>query len=160
MNKTFFLEPKRIHVAIMRKEWRLTEKILSGEKIIESRWYLNRYPPWDKIAPGDTIYFKNSGEPVKIVATCKKVVQFFGLTPGRVKSLLDKYYKADGITKSELKNYYKKFKDKQYCVLVFLKDVKEVKPFEIDKSGFGAMAAWLAFDSLEQFCNRTMKIIP
>lgn len=27
------------HVAIMKKSWGLTRKILSGEKTIESRWY-------------------------------------------------------------------------------------------------------------------------
>lgn len=27
------------HVAIMRKSWGLTDKILSGQKKIESRWY-------------------------------------------------------------------------------------------------------------------------
>jgi len=31
------------HVAIMRKAWGLTDKILSGQKKIESRWYSVKY---------------------------------------------------------------------------------------------------------------------
>ena len=46
---------KMIHIAIMKKEWGLLEKILSGEKIIESRWYLNRSSPWGKIKKGEEI---------------------------------------------------------------------------------------------------------
>jgi len=33
------------HVAIMKKSWKLTEKILSGEEKIESRWYKSKYSP-------------------------------------------------------------------------------------------------------------------
>ena len=62
------------HVAIMKKSWKLTEKILSGEKKIESRWYKSKYPPWGKIKKGDIIYFKDSGEPVSIKAKVEKRV--------------------------------------------------------------------------------------
>ncbi|MDO8559127.1 MAG: hypothetical protein Q7R84_02240 [bacterium] len=37
------------HLAIMKKSWGLTEKILSGQKKIESRWYLSKRSPWDTI---------------------------------------------------------------------------------------------------------------
>ena len=33
------------HVAIMKKSWGLTDKILSGQKKIESRWYLSSFCP-------------------------------------------------------------------------------------------------------------------
>jgi len=52
------------HIAIMKKSWGLTEKILSRRKIIESRWYSAMRKPWNKIKEGKTVYFKNSGEPV------------------------------------------------------------------------------------------------
>jgi len=35
------------------------------------------------------------------------------------------------------------FKDKNYCILIFLKNPIGIKPFEIDKTGFGAMSAWI-----------------
>jgi len=34
--------------------------------------------------------------------------------------------------------------------LVFLEKVKKIKPFQIDKAGFGAMAAWLTVGDLEK----------
>ncbi|MBI3413268.1 MAG: hypothetical protein HY051_04265, partial [Candidatus Aenigmarchaeota archaeon] len=66
------------HVAIMKKSWGLTEKILDRRKTIESRWYKHRRTPWNKIKKGDTVYFKNSGEPVSIKTRVKKVMQFSG----------------------------------------------------------------------------------
>ena len=67
------------HVAIVRKSWKLTDKILSGQKTIESRWYASRRAPWNRIRAGETVYFKNSGEPVTIKADVEKVLQFDNL---------------------------------------------------------------------------------
>ncbi|HUW22184.1 MAG TPA: hypothetical protein VMW41_05990 [Candidatus Bathyarchaeia archaeon] len=142
---------KRIHIAIMRKSWGLIQKILTGEKAVESRWYKNRYRPWDRIFPGDTIYFKDSGEPVTVKAEVIKVLQFENLTPQKTKEILDEYGESDlGVTKdlpADLQDY---FNDKNYCILVFFGNVQKVKPFEINKTGFGAMAAWLIVDDLEK----------
>jgi ASC-1-like (ASCH) protein len=138
------------HVAIMRKSWRLTEKILAGTKKIESRWYLNKSAPWGKIAAGDRVFFKDSGDPVTVQADVEKVLAFDGLTPAKVKELLDKYGGVDGIETVDAENFYARFKDKNYCLLIFLKNPKAIEPFEIDKSGFGLMAAWLTVDSIDR----------
>lgn len=128
----------------------MTEKILSGEKIIESRWYQNRYLPWGKINAGDIVYFKNSGEPVKLKARVKKVLQFENLIPEKVKEILKKYGRDDGIGEKDFEKYFNLFKNKKYCLLIFLEKIKKIKPFAIDKTGFGAMAAWLTVDNLEK----------
>jgi len=138
----------------MKKSWRLTEKILSGQKTIESRWYANRSVPWDKIAAGDTVYFKNSGEPVTIKATVGKVLQFSELTPKIVQELLYKYGHDDGLEQSEIPRFFQIFKDKKYGILIFLKDVSSVAPFEINKRGFGAMAAWISVDRVSTLKKR------
>ena len=64
------------HLAIMRKSWGLTDKILTGQKKIESRWYSVKYKPWDSIKEGETVYFKDSGGPVRIKAEVARVMQF------------------------------------------------------------------------------------
>jgi len=138
------------HVAIMKKSWGLTDKILSGQKKIESRWYKNKARPWDKIKKGDTVYFKNSGEPVKIKAEVSGVMQFEDLTPKLVKDIFNKYGKDDGIEKTDFSEFFEMFKNKKYCLLVFLKNPVEIKPFEIDKTGFGAMSAWIAIDDINR----------
>lgn len=62
------------HVAIMKKSWGLTQKILSGQKKIESRWYKSKHSPWGKIEKGDIVYFKDSGEPISIKTGVEKVM--------------------------------------------------------------------------------------
>ncbi len=137
------------HVAIMKKEWKLTKKILSGEKKIESRWYKNKAAPWNKIKPGEVVFFKNSGEPVTIKTEVEKVLQFSELTPAAVKEILDKYGGADGINVSDIGKFYELFKNKRYCMLIFLKNAQKTNPFNISKKGFGNMAAWLCVDDID-----------
>ncbi len=124
------------------------EKIISGEKTIESRWYKNKSAPWGKIEKGDTVYFKNSGEPVSIRAEVKKIISFSDLAPKQVKDILIKYGRPDGINKNDINKFYKLFKDKRYCLLIFLKNPAKIKHFEINKKGFGAMAAWITLENI------------
>jgi hypothetical protein len=148
---------KKVHIAIMRKSWGLSPKILSGEKTIETRWYKNRTSPWNKVVPGDIIYFKDSGEPVTIRADVSRVLQFANLTHSKVEGLLKKYGREDGlgVGEKDLGKYFERFKDKKYCIVIFLEKAKEVRPFQIDKKGFGAMSAWLTTTNLEKIKSET-----
>jgi len=138
------------HLAIMRKSWGLLPKILTGEKTIESRWYKNKYAPWSRIKKGDIIYFKNSGEPVTIKTKVSKVIQYPDLTLKKAKQILQKYGTRDGLGINKIGKYYQMFKDKNYCLLVFLKNPQKIKPFNIDKTGFGAMAAWITVNDINR----------
>ena len=134
----------------MKKSWGLTQKILSGQKKIESRWYKSKYAPWGKIEKNDVVYFKDSGEPVTIKAEVDKVVSFSGLTPKKVSEILNEYGNDDGIEKTKIKDFFELFKNKNYCLLIFLKNPKKIEPFEIDKTGFGMMSAWLSVENIEK----------
>ncbi|KYK26679.1 hypothetical protein AYK26_07275 [Euryarchaeota archaeon SM23-78] len=134
----------------MRKSWGLTKKILSGQKKIESRWYKTKYPPWDKIKKGETVYFKDSGEPVTIKTEVENVIQFSDLTPLKIKQILFKYGPGDGLGIKDIPNFFKRFKHKKYCILVFLKNPKKIKSFNIDKTGFGMMSAWISIDDVDE----------
>jgi ASC-1-like (ASCH) protein len=138
------------HLAIMKKSWGLTNKILNGQKKIESRWYSIKYKPWDCIKAGEVVYFKDSGDLVRIRAEVSKVVQFAGLTINKVKEILNKYGKDDGIEKERISEFFERFKDKKYCILVFLKNPQKIKPFDINKTGFGAMSAWITVDKISK----------
>lgn len=133
----------------MRKSWGLADKILSGEKKIESRWYLNKCKPWNRIIRGDTVYFKDSGSFVKIKSKVDHVLQFENLTPDKVSKILNTYGSRIGIDAKDKKEYFQKFKDKRYCILIFLKEVKTVTPFDINKQGFGSMSAWIIVDDIK-----------
>lgn len=138
------------HLAIMRKSWGMMEKILSGEKTIESRWYNSRRQPWNRIKAGDKVYFKNSGEPVKVKAEVAKVMQFQGLTPSRVREVLRSYGNLDGIRKADASRFFTLFRNKKYCILVFLKGARRTRPFNVDKKGFGIMSSWICVKSISQ----------
>jgi hypothetical protein len=141
------------HVAIMKKSWKLLPKILTGEKIIESRWYMNKYPPWDNINSGEIIYFKDSGCPVSIKAEVEKVIQFSDLNSEKVKDILDKYGQQDGLGINDIPKFFEIFKDKRYCILIFLRNAEKIKPFNIDKKGFGMMSAWLVVQDVNKIKN-------
>ena len=138
------------HVAIMKKSWGLNQKILSGQKKIESRWYKSKCSPWGKIGKGDIVYFKDSSESVSIKTEVEKVVSFSDLTPEKVRHILDEYGNDDGIEKNKIKEFYELFKNKKYCLLIFLKNPEKIKPFEINKTGFGMMSAWLSVENIDR----------
>lgn len=139
----------------MKKSWGLTEKILTGEKNIESRWYKTRHVPWNRIEKGDTVYFKDSGEPVTLKVRVQRVLQFANLTPARVKELLQKYARADGIEQKDIPVFFARFKDKKYCILVFLEPHPErIRPLHVNKSGFGAMASWITVGDINSIMVR------
>jgi len=136
------------HVAIMKKSWRLVPKIVSGEKKIESRWYRNKSAPWGKIKSGDTVYFKNSSEPVIASAKVSNVMQFTLQNISETKDIVKKYGKKICLINSNPSTWNKLPK---YCILIFLKNAKYLnKPFNINKNGFGIGAAWLCIDNISE----------
>lgn len=139
------------HIAIMQKSWGLTEKIATGQKVIESRWYKVKHPPWGKITPGEKIYFKNTGEPVTIAAEVDKILYFSDLTPEKVQAILAEYGKDMGIEAPDIPGFFEMLKHKKYCMLIYLKNAQRIPPFKINKQGFGIMASWISVDDIAPF---------
>jgi len=138
------------HIAIMNKSWKLIPKILSGEKKIESRWYSARFAPWDRIKPGETVYFKDAGCAVTAKATVSKVLQYADCNEKKVREIIDEYWGIGKIAFSSKEGALDWARKKKYCVLIFLKYATPVKPFEIDKTGFGNACAWMCLDSIDR----------
>ena len=133
------------HLAILSKRLKLLDKIIKGEKTIESRWYKSKKTPYGNIKKGDTIYFKNSGDPVTVKAEVEKSL-FFDLRFTDVKEILKDYSKQICIQETAIEKY----KDKNYCTLVFLKAVEKIEPFNINKSGYCLMSAWITLENINQ----------
>lgn len=121
------------HIAIMKKSLGLLPKVVSGEKTIESRFYNSRRAPWRKIKVGDTVFFKNSGEPVTVSATVSEVLE----NPKN----LDAYKLSICLTD---------LPKKKYSILIFLTSVQKIEPFEINKKGFGSMSAWITVSDINK----------
>ena len=139
------------HVAILSKgKKRLLDKIVKGEKTIESRWYVNKVAPWEKINSGDRVFFKETGEKVTAVTTVAKVLQFENLNPVSIANILQRYGKEIGFDNNNQGHveWQNDLKSKNYCILIFLKDVKKTEPFEINKKGFGVSSAWLCVNNI------------
>ncbi len=134
------------HVAILAAKWKLLEKILDGEKTIESRWYVHKTNPWNNIRAGDVVYFKETGKQIEAKAVAKKVLFFDKLNDRKINETLKKYGRRIGISKENSKFY----SGKNYCILVFLKNVERVAPFQIDKRGFGNAVAWLTVQNINK----------
>lgn len=134
----------------MRKSWGLLKKIAEGNKKIESRWYKTKYAPWGQIRKGDIIYFKDSGEPITLKSKVERVEFYSDLRPEKTQKILLEYGPEDGLGIDDIEEFYQSVKDKKYCILVFLSDVEGVNPFEIDKSGYGSMSAWITVKDINK----------
>lgn len=137
------------HIAIMKKEWNLIDKILNREKTIESRWYGSKKVPWNKVKKGEIIYFKNSGESVSVRAEVANVKQYENYTEKELRKIIEDYGEKGRISfvwsEQEVFDWAK---GKKYCILVFLKNPQKIKPFNISKKGFGNMASWVCIDNI------------
>ena len=143
------------HVAIMKKSWGLLPKIITGEKTVESRWYKAKVAPWDRIGEGDTLYFKDSGAPITLKTKVIKVLQFEVESDGEALDIMKRFAQRNlGVSKIPrgVLNY---ILEKHYAILVFFDAVEEIEPFEIDKTGFGMMCAWISVPDVDGIKKRT-----
>ena len=138
------------HIAFLRKKSNLLQKILTREKTIESRWYQTRRAPWGKIAPGETVYFKNAGEPITAKAIVKEVLQIFPLDEKKSFELLLQYSSQIGFNKDKIKGHVNELCEKKYCILILLENAQPIPAFTINKKGFGNQAAWISVEHIRQ----------
>jgi ASC-1-like (ASCH) protein len=138
------------HVAILSKKGNWLKKILAGEKTIESRWYVNRVAPWNRIKVGDTVYFKEAGEFISAKSRVLRVIQYKDLDKNMVKTIVGEYGKriSPGTKPKEFIEWIFERGNKRYCILIFIGDIKQIEPFEIDKTGYGSAAAWLCVGNI------------
>jgi len=134
----------------MNKQWKLIPKILNKEKTIETRWYLTKRDPWNKVMRGDIVYFKDAGCKVTAKAIVEKVLQYDHYSKLQLEDIIDKYWQKGKINFSSKENALEYTKDKNYCILIFLKNPEKVTPFDIDKTGFGNACAWLCVENINK----------
>lgn len=127
------------HIAIMNSRIASIDDILSGKKTIESRWSKHKSVPWGKVHPEDIVYFKETGKEVVAKAEVEKVVGIENLDIKSVAWIAHNY---------QLKEEWGK--NKKYCTLIFLRNPQKVKPFKINKSGFGTPVAWICIEEIDK----------
>jgi len=108
----------RKHVAIFVGS--AIEKILLGEKTIESRFSLSRVLPYGEIVKDDTILLKQSGGDIIGQATVDNVLFYDNLNPKSIKILRDEY--SEQIAADD--SFWENKKGSQYGTLIFIKQPK------------------------------------
>ncbi len=90
------------------------------------------------------MYFKESGNPVTLKANVSKVLFFDNLNKEKIREILNEYGERICVPIT----YAEKLIGKNFCTLVFINEVRSVEPFNIDKKGYGLMAAWIAVENI------------
>jgi len=138
------------HIAIMKKSWGLVPKIINKTKIAESRWYKAKIVPWNRIQIGHNLYFKNSGKPITVKTKVTKVIQYQVPNNSGALKIMKKHAQQDLGFKRIPAEVLKYIENKNYAIFIYFDSVKEIKPFNVDKTGFGAMAAWITIDNINK----------
>jgi hypothetical protein len=123
------------HIAILSHR-SVLDKILSGQKTIESRFSRLKSLPFGQIRQYDVIYFKLSGGPVLGKARVSKVEEYENLTPGQVNELAKRYQRELAISEDFL---VRKLESK-FATLIFLEHVEECEPWNYKQEG---RAGWI-----------------
>ncbi|MDO8638965.1 MAG: hypothetical protein Q7R43_05290 [Candidatus Daviesbacteria bacterium] len=118
------------HLAIMDK---LTiDAILSGTKIIETRFSLHKIAPFGVISSGDLVYLKPPGEEIIGQFRVKKVFFFDGLSQNDFLDLKRRYEKEINADET----YWNHKKDCKFGTLIFIAESERfiTSPIKIKKS--------------------------
>lgn len=116
------------HLAIMTKGY--IEKILAGEKKIESRFSMNKITPFHKISAGDKVYMQEVGKEVSAAFEVEKVLFFNNLSENKIEELRIRYGKD--ICAEE--TFWDLKKHSKYATLIYIKNPVKIAPFKINKS--------------------------
>ncbi|GEM_PF-742642 len=118
----------RGHLAILTQPY--LDKIIVGQKTIESRFSKMRVPPFYKVQKGDILLLKEAAGPIAAIASVSNV-RFYGpLKPHDVELVMAE--NSDGLALEE--SFTKAKQDSKYATLINIGEVLPVKPLTIKKS--------------------------
>lgn len=95
------------------------EKILTGEKTIESRFSRRKSPPFGAISSGDLVYIKPTGKEIIGEFRVQKVLFFDGIEDADIKDIKERYGKGLAIDDID---YWKGKSGSKYGTLIFIGD--------------------------------------
>jgi hypothetical protein len=124
------------------------EKLLAGEKTMVIRGATGRKLPHGRVHPGDRLFFiQNKGD--GMVRACASVSAVFNsekLTAEESTALVETNQPKLNLTPEQVKRWA----GKRYLVLIEVKDVGPLEPFEIERSSYGNMDDWLPVEAIER----------
>ena len=130
----------RGHLAILNQPY--LDKILRGEKTIESRFTKNRVPPHGRVIAGDTILLKESSGPLLGLAVVSQAEYFGPLETGDVRRLINE--NKAGLAPED--DFYELKKESKYASLLHLTGVTPLEPLSLSKTD---RRAWIVLDEAD-----------
>jgi len=127
-----------IHVAVLLPQY--LDMILAGTKTVECRLTKQARDPYERIEPGERIYFKLSAGEFAATAIADHVMFESGLTPARVKELKRDYNSLIGGEDA----FWSWKRDSNYVTLVWLREVQPIDNGPLIRPLQGV--AWLCLD--------------
>lgn len=132
-----------VHLAIFTEE--LMEKLIDGEKKLESRFSNNFISPHGQVKKGDLIAVKKSGGPVTAVFIAGEVMSFQNLNNAKINELKKKYTERLGLS---IKDEFWTLKaESRYATLINVDKVKKLNPFLVGKKD---RTAWVVIRAANQ----------
>lgn len=130
----------REHVAIVQP-W-VIDALLAGAKTIESRFSRDRRAPFDRIAKGDLVFFRETGGTYAAQAEVRSVRSFGGLTPDKVAQIEGRHRARIGGDDA----FWKAARAARFATLVYLHRCQAITSGpELDRRP-GDRRAWFVLD--------------
>ena len=135
------------HVVYLDYKAKEMDNLLEEKKTMIIRGATGRKLPYGRVHEGDILFFINNNAEglVKSKAIVKHVLNSDRMTKEESSALIEKHQAELLLTSQQMKRWG----GKRYLVLIRVKDVEPVKPFEIDKSEYGNMDDWLLVEDIE-----------
>lgn len=123
------------------------KKLSDGSKTMIIRGATGRKLPYGRVNKDDVLYFINNNAEgvVKAMGIVASVFNSDKMDKEQSVALVKKYQKKLQLTDTQ----FNKWAGKRYLVLIEVKKIQELKPFKIDKSGYGNMDDWLPVEKIE-----------
>lgn len=116
-----------IHLAVFVEPY--LEYLLQGRKTIESRFSVNRHPPFEQVRTGDLIVVKKTAGPV--CAICRIAnVWFYKLDPGTWSEITQH---AEALC-MDSSSFWQKKSAASFATLMEVQDVHQIQEFGISKA--------------------------
>ncbi len=127
------------HLAIFSKG--VGEKILTGQKTIESRFSKAKNAPFQQISTGDLVYVKPSGKEIIGQFRVNKVIFFDGLSETDLNQIKRDYGKALAVDES----YWKAKINSKYGTLIWVGQTQQflTSPIRFSKKD---LRGWVVLD--------------
>jgi hypothetical protein len=129
------------HIAILSHK-SVLDKILSGEKTIESRFSRVKSVPFGQISAGDVVYFKLSGGPVLGRARIARVEEYDNLTPRLIEELANRYQQELALSV----DFLARKMESKFASLLFLEGVEHCEPWNYKQEG---RSGWIVLSHSE-----------